>query len=211
MALNTKTLSHSAIFGNMMHILSVLMYTPREGILNEKKLIDNFIEYAKDLEDDELVSKVYNIQQSLEEDSEEDLIADHAQLMIGPFELLAPPYGSVYLEKNRKIMGDTTMEVGQFYFDCGLEVASDYNDPPDHIAVEMEFIYFLLSEIFNSLNEDKVENAENYKTKLREFLKRYYFPFSENFAEKIKDNAETNVYKITGDVILHVNKLLKEF
>ena len=63
MASNTKTLSHFAIFGNMMHILSVLMYTPKEGILKEKNLIDNFIEYAEDLEDDELVSKVCNIKQ----------------------------------------------------------------------------------------------------------------------------------------------------
>ncbi|WP_328216638.1 TorD/DmsD family molecular chaperone [Flexistipes sp.] len=211
MVSNTKTLSHSAIFGNMMHILSVLMYTPKEGILNEKNLIDNFIEYAEDLEDNELISKISKIKQFLNEESEEDIVTDHAQLMVGPFELSAPPYGSVYLEKNRKIMGDTTMEVGQFYFDSGLEVASDYNDPPDHIAVEMEFIHFLFSEIFNSLNEDKVEDAENYKTKLREFLKKYYLPFSENFAEKIKDNAETNVYKITGDAILHINKLLKEF
>jgi len=211
MTLNTKTLSHTAIFGNIMHILSVLMYTPKEGISKEMELLGNFIGYAEDLKDDELVSKLCKLKKSLEENSEEDLVADHAQLMIGPFELLAPPYGSVYLEKNRKIMGDTTMEVGQFYFDCGLEVASDYNDPPDHIAVEMEFIHFLFSEIFKSLNEDKEVTAENYKTKLREFLEKYYLPFSDNFAEKIKDNAETNVYKITGDVILHVNKLLKDF
>lgn len=190
------------------HALAALMYPPKEGILRDSGPLDDFIAAAERVDDNELASKVIKIKDSLKTEVPDELANDHANLMVGPFELLAPPYGSVYLEKNRKVMGDTTMEVGQFYFDCGLEVASDYNDPPDHIAVEMEFIHFLLSEIYNSLNEGNEETAENYRTKLREFLEKYYLPFSENFAKKIKDNAETSVYKLVGDIILQVNKHL---
>lgn len=198
-------------FGIITHALAAMMYPPKEGILIDSGPLDDFIAAAEKIDDSELASKVIKIKDSLQTEAPDELANDHASLMVGPFELLAPPYGSVYLEKSRKIMGDTTMEVGQFYFDCGLEVASDYNDPPDHIAVEMEFIHFLFAEISKSLNENNKEAAENYEVKLREFLNKYYLPFAEDFAKKIKDNAETNVYKYTGDAILHINNFLKNF
>ena len=36
---------------------------------------------------------------------------DYATLFVGPYKLLAPPYGSVYLEDGRKGMGDSTVSV----------------------------------------------------------------------------------------------------
>ena len=33
----------------------------------------------------------------------EELVIDHARLFVGPFALLAPPFGSVYLEGERRL------------------------------------------------------------------------------------------------------------
>ncbi|MHC4280926.1 MAG: TorD/DmsD family molecular chaperone [Planctomycetota bacterium] len=70
----------------------------------------------------------------------ESLIIDFTSLFVGPFKLLAPPYGSVYLEHN-KFMGDSTIDVGKFYEDEDLDIV--IKDAPDHIAMELEFMYYL--------------------------------------------------------------------
>jgi len=38
------------------------------------------------------------------------LMVDYSKLFVGPYQLLAPPYGSVYLEDG-KLMGESTMDV----------------------------------------------------------------------------------------------------
>ena len=51
----------------------------------------------------------------------ESLKIDYAQLFVGPFNLLAPPYGSFYLEDSR-IMGDSTIDVRNWYEKEGLDI-----------------------------------------------------------------------------------------
>ncbi|MBW1770891.1 MAG: molecular chaperone TorD family protein [Deltaproteobacteria bacterium] len=74
----------------------------------------------------------------------DDLCVDFARLFVGPYALLAPPYGSVYLDGERKVMGDSTMDVCMRYAEVGLQLADHFKEVPDHIAAELEFIYFLI-------------------------------------------------------------------
>ncbi len=64
----------------------------------------------------------------------EELTIDHARLFVGPFALLAPPYGSVYLEGERRLMGDSTLAAGECYNEVGLELAA-----ATRIFIESEF------------------------------------------------------------------------
>ena len=69
----------------------------------------------------------------------ESLKSDFSRLFIGPFKLLAPPYGSIYLDGNSCLMGASTMEVRQLYRNEGLNPV--IKEAPDHIAIELEFMY----------------------------------------------------------------------
>ncbi len=77
------------------------------------------------------------------EPERESLRVSHARLFVGPFELLAPPYGSVYLDEGGRVMGDSTLAVIEHYAAAGLEGRRDAHEPPDHIATELEFMYYL--------------------------------------------------------------------
>jgi TorA maturation chaperone TorD len=66
-----------------------------------------------------------------------------SKLFVGPFELMAAPYGSVYLDENQRAMGDSTMRVIQYYIDAGLNPSDENKEPPDHISSELEFMYYL--------------------------------------------------------------------
>ena len=45
----------------------------------------------------------------------ENLDVQFAKLFIGPYYLLAPPFGSIYLDNKRQIMGDSTLDVAKRY------------------------------------------------------------------------------------------------
>ena len=74
--------------------------------------------------------------QAFEQESPESLAVEHACLFIGPFQLVAPPYGSLYLDDAKTVMGESTGKVSAFYGSCGLHLADDFHEMPDHIAVE---------------------------------------------------------------------------
>ncbi len=52
----------------------------------------------------------------------EVLLLDYSRLFLGPFEILAKPYGSVYLDGEKIVMGDSTMQALELYRVGGFEV-----------------------------------------------------------------------------------------
>jgi len=54
----------------------------------------------------------------------------------------APPYGSIYLDKDGQVMGPSSLRVMQSYQSVGLVV--DSPEPPDFLATELEFLFYLI-------------------------------------------------------------------
>ena len=71
----------------------------------------------------------------------EQLKVEHARLFIGPFSLPVPPYGSMYLDEEEHLMAESTQDVHRWYLSEGIETAM--KEMPDHICVELEFLYLL--------------------------------------------------------------------
>jgi len=119
-------------------------------------------------------------------------VVDYSKLFVGPFKLLAPPYGSVYLEDG-KFMGDSTAEARDLYEQEGLGIA--LKEAPDHIAVELEFVYFLaLKEAEAGENADR-DLAASLRDKQALFLRTHLGAWVEGFADNVEMNAQTEFYK----------------
>jgi TorA maturation chaperone TorD len=67
----------------------------------------------------------------------------HARLFLGPFEVQAPPYASLYLDPEQRLMGAVSQEVARAYAEAGLGPGPGPKDAPDHVTAELEFMYFL--------------------------------------------------------------------
>ena len=118
---------------------------------------------------------------------------DYSTLFIGPYRLLAPPYGSVYLEKTRRVMGISTLDVRNKYADEGLRI--DIKEAPDHIAIELEFMYYLISkEVEAALSSDSID-ATSYLKKQKDFLDAHLGIWVSDFSNSIEINAETSFYR----------------
>jgi putative dimethyl sulfoxide reductase chaperone len=155
------------------------------------------------LPDEELVQKVGNIAQANQFFTElgecicsgvelESLKIDYTQLFVGPFKLLAAPYGSVYLEDN-KIMGESTVDVRSWYENEGLDVV--IKDAPDHITMELEFMYYLITKQTQATSEGNLKSIQLYQQKQKTFLCVHLARWLPEFAEKVQKNAQTKFYK----------------
>jgi len=66
-----------------------------------------------------------------------------AKLFLGPFEVLAPPYAAIYLDSERRLMGPVSQYASTAYAAAGLDQVGEVREIPDHIIIELEFMYFL--------------------------------------------------------------------
>jgi TorA maturation chaperone TorD len=139
--------------------------------------------------------------------SDEELSVEFARLFVGPFELKAPPYGSVYLDEGRRVMGDSTMEIVKLYRETGLVIKDDFKDLPDHIAVELEYLYFLIFKEIEFLKSSQSGRAALFVKYQGMFLNRFLGQWISGFCEKVQENSENDFYKLlagcTRDFVLY--------
>ena len=127
----------------------------------------------------------------------ESLHVDHAKLFIGPYKMLAAPYGSVYLEDGR-LMGNSTVDVKSLYAEEGLDTILKV--APDHIGVELEFMVYLIDKTIEGREGPNPDEAGCSEEKQRAFLARHLGQWVVAFAAKVEDAAETDFYRTLGSV-----------
>ena len=124
----------------------------------------------------------------------ESIRVDFAKLFVGPYKLLAAPYGSVYLDGQRKMMGDSTQDVRSRYREAGLDTAKNFKDAPDHISAELEFMYFLIFKEIEAFADSDTETAMRFIQKQKSFLEDHLMAWVPTFAASIIENAQNPFY-----------------
>jgi TorA maturation chaperone TorD len=125
----------------------------------------------------------------------EELAVDHARLFVGPFALLAPPYGSIYLDGERRLMGESALEVSACYREAGLEVAAGFSGTPDHVAAELEFMHFLAVKECEAGAAGDAARAGYFRGKQRAFLDRHLGAWAPDFTRSVEAQARTLFYR----------------
>ncbi|ADH84917.1 TorD/DmsD family molecular chaperone [Desulfurivibrio alkaliphilus] len=118
-----------------------------------------------------------------------NLKVEYARLFVGPGTLVAAPYGSVYLDEGRKLMGETTMNALEHYQAVGLKANKESNQPPDFIGTELEFMFFLGHCYLQSQNPDFIERQ-------RSFLGQHPALWIEPFTEAIIAHSTAEFYRL---------------
>jgi putative dimethyl sulfoxide reductase chaperone len=183
--------------GNCFKLLAACFYEPDKKLFIEEQVCENLKTLLGTWAAD-AAKAAGNMGLSLENCTQDQLSVDHAALFIGPFELIAAPYGSVYTEKHRQVMGDSTIEVLKFYEEVGLSV--DTKEPPDHIAIELEFMHHLcVKEAEAEARSDHTEIA-----KFRELQATFFIAFLQwvpQFCDSIKKGTANPFYADLGDCL----------
>ena len=108
-------------------------------------------------------------------------------------------------------MGESTVAVTKFYQQTGFEVDSDLKEPPDHIALEIDF----LAEFCNL--ENKLAEKEKDKLKAvakerqKEFLQKHLLAWAEAFQEAVQQEATLVFYPAITKIMVETAKTHFQF
>lgn len=131
----------------------------------------------------------------LDRQSVERLTIEYARLFVGPYSLPAPPYGSIYIENERKVMGDSTLDVLKRYRQFGLDLPSGLKEVPDHITVELEFMYFLIFKEVESILSDDPAASQFYLSEQAAFLSDHLMNWIPDFTENMITYSGIEFYR----------------
>lgn len=180
-------------------LLSACYYEPEEAFLEED--IFGQLEQALMVLDSERAADAQAMGSYFRETTHEDLRIDYARLFLGPFNIQAKPYGSVYQDGGNIVMGDSTIAALTLYREGGFQVDEAFAEMPDHVAVELEFLYLLNTRLGNGHTEsgewDHLAALEH--SFLGEHLGRWITPFT----QAVRDGAGTEFYRTLADLSRH--------
>ena len=84
----------------------------------------------------------------------EDMQVDYTRLFIGPDEVIAPPWESIYLNDAKLIFQEQTLKVRKWYRDFGLQNEKLHHEPDDHIGLELSFLAYLAQLSLQALEQN---------------------------------------------------------
>lgn len=137
-----------------------------------------------------------------------EMAREYTRLFINGFpKVVAPPYGSVYLEKEGRVFGKTTSGVLKFYHEAGFTLKEDLGDLPDHIAHELEFMGILTA------REAEVTGIERVRLEevQMDFLSQYLLSWIPTFCGRVKQDSRLDFYQTLADLTGEFLQLEKNY
>jgi TorA maturation chaperone TorD len=186
--------------GDCFRLLAACFYKPQKEIFLQEKVFQSLTSLLEQVCPD-ATHFSNKMGDSILKYTEEELSVEYAKLFVGPYELKAPPYGSVYLDDGRRVMGDSTIEVIRMYQEVGLTMDESFKELPDHIAVELEFIYFLTYGKVNALEKSELDRARSFQEARNVFFNNYLRKWVPVFCDKIITNTDNAFYIALADCL----------
>jgi TorA maturation chaperone TorD len=171
------------------------------GIREALRLLDgkNFDEYLRAIEQAIAGAK---------EGEQLEMAREYTRLFINAFpHVVAPPYASIYLEKEGQGHGRTASEVLRFYQETGFALKDDLKYLPDHIAHQLELMGTLADLESRASGSEKIELEEIQMN----FLSRFILPWVPIFCEKVADQSRFVFYRYLGNLTKEFINLEKNY
>ena len=113
---------------------------------------------------------------------------EYTRLFIGPVSLVAPPWESVYGQKDAMLFQESTLEVRNTYRQYGLIPEGYPHVADDSLALELHFMALRLDAFYAGKNDDLTADL----TGSSDFLKKHLLVWVPKFLERMK-GAKTNI------------------
>jgi TorA maturation chaperone TorD len=153
---------------------------------------------AATLVDPELAAQARKLGEAFAADDTQTLLVDYTRLFLGPVQPLAKPYGSVWLTGEATLMQEATLAVLELYREGGFEIDEEFRELPDHVAVELEFLYLLLFKRNQARRSNAADDLAALTTLQQRFLSQHLGAWIGPFAAAVQTGAETAFYRELG-------------
>jgi len=145
-----------------------------------------------------LTATLHKLQDAVSASDRRELIdalqTEYVRLFVaGQGGVVAPPYESCHQVGKATMMTDVTLAMRQRLDDAGLEIALDSNEPPDHIALELEYLYHLFATAWADGNGELEAEA-------RSFAAGTMLPWVSRFREMLMQGEPHPVFPCSADL-----------
>ena len=113
----------------------------------------------------------------------------------------APLYQSCYEAENAPLMGSSAIMMKERFESAGLSMAGKINEPPDHLSVQIEYLYFLLKKGFREGDEAMIAEASS-------FASETMLPWVAEFRKKLDAETEHPFYSYMASALLCILRFL---
>ncbi|WP_312947253.1 Tat proofreading chaperone DmsD [Superficieibacter sp.] len=120
------------------------------------------------------------------QESDETLPQAFQRLFVGPWALPAPPWGSVWLDRESVLFGDSTLALRQWMRENGIAFDATQNEPEDHVGTLLLLVAWL-SENGQSAQRDQL-------------LAWHLLPWAGRFLSQFVEHAAHPFYQALGQL-----------
>jgi len=146
-----------------------------------------------------LTDSVLHLQESLKfSDNASSLEAAYVSLFISASGgVPAPLYESCHQEGKARTMGNSALAMRSRLEQAGLEVSLESNEPPDHLSIELEYLYHLLSTGWANGDPDLIRQGAD-------FAETVMQPWVHRFRDRLAGSEPHPVFLSAADLVLVV-------
>lgn len=183
---------------DLCRFLSACYYEP-DPAFEEERLFESMLAAASRL-GAELAEPARRLGEAFAAQDLETLLVDYTRLFLGPPQALARPYGSFWLSGEAAAMQESTMDVLELYREGGFEIDEGFLEVPDHIAVELEFLYLLAFKQNEAHRAGLADARAAWEQLQAMFLAEHLGKWVTPFAAAVKAGAQTPFYRELADL-----------
>ena len=183
---------------DLCRFLSACYYEPAPEFAQEH-LFENMLIAAERLHPD-LAKHARALGDAFAAQDLETLLVDYTRLFLGPMEALAKPYGSSWLPTPPPAEDNPRPAVTDLYSDGGFDIDPEFMELPDHVAVELEFLYLLN---FNLQRADSAIEQQAVQALKQRFLREHLGAWIAPFSAAVTDAAQTAFYRELAELTTH--------
>ena len=130
---------------------------------------------------------------------------DFNRLFVGPGEMLAAPWESVYRSKTKLTFQESTLQVRELYERFGVQAPAIHREPDDHLGLELAFVATLSDlAVRAAAAGDMADLARCFGTQ-KEFLQDHLLAWAPTCLALVEKHAETDYYR--GAALLALGSL----
>jgi len=174
-------------------LLAACYYEPGPEFA-EEKVFDAMQEAAQRI-DAELAAGAARLNEASRAEALDALLLDYTRLFLGPNDILAQPYGSLWLSGEKTLMQDSTMAVQRLYGEGGFALDENFRELPDHIAAELEFLYLLIHREAQARQADNADALRSVTDLKKRFLDAHLSAWIGPFTAAMQSGARSGFYR----------------
>ena len=191
-------LDQASARADLCRFLSACYYEP-DPAFAEERLFESMLDAARRI-DPTLADLARKLGEDFAAQELQSLLVDYTRLFLGPMQPLARPHGSFWLSGETTLMQDSTMAVLGLYDQAGFELDEEFREAPDHVAVELEFLYLLTFRQNEAHRAGLADVLLNWEQLEGLFLGRHLGAWIGPFTAAVKAGAETGFYRMLAEL-----------